>query len=216
MREVMDAIDRMVEEIERKVRQADEKLERFFRTHTVRPGNFRPGADELRSMPNRLSDMATEGSCAVRYAFAYCLKAFAVIHFLVGAGLTLGGLFAGGGPLPWPREPEMLTVGLAMIVFAQFVWMGARLVHRSADRKRYSQYQNRLLRLARQRGGRLTVLEAATDGRMTVEQAEELLRELVARGHAELRISESGMMVYTFLEIERGEEKGGARPVDEL
>ena len=110
----------------------------------------------------------------------------------------------------------MLTVGLAFVVFAQFVLMGARVLHRSADRRRYAQYQNRILKLARAREGRLTVLEAATDGRMTVEQAEALLRELVARGHAELRISESGMMVYVFLEIERDSEKGGARPVDEF
>jgi hypothetical protein len=209
MREAMNAIDRIVQEVERKVRLVDEKLEGFFRTHTVRPGTFRPAVDELRSVPNRLSDMATEGSCAMRYAFAYFLKATAILQFLVGAGMAIG-----GASNNW--EGSMLTIGLGIMVFAQFVWMGGRMVHRSADRKRYAQFQNRLLRLARQKGGRLTVLEAATDGRMTVEQAEELLRELVARGHAELRISESRMMVYMFLEIERDSEKDDARPIDEL
>ena len=210
MREAMDAIDRLVDAIERKVRAADGHLEEFFRTHTVRPGTFRPAAQELRSVPDRLSDMASEGSCAMRFAFAYFLKAFAVIFFVPGLGLVVGPIIAG----EW--SGDALSLGLALMVFGQFLWMGGRLVHRSADRKRYAQYQNRLLRLARAKGGRLTVLEAAADGRMTVEQAEEILRELVARGYAELRVSESGMMVYSFLEIERDGEKQGARPVDEL
>ena len=210
MREPMDAIDRLVDAIERKVRAADGRLEEFFRTHRVRPGTFRPAAHELRSVPDRLSDMASEGSCAMRFAFAYFLKAFAVIFFVPGLGLVVGPIIAG----EWPGEA--LSLGLALMVFGQFLWMGGRLVHRSADRKRYAQYQNRLLRLARAKGGRLTVLEAAADGRMTVEQAEEILRELVARGYSELRVSESGMMVYSFLEIERDGEKHGARPVDEL
>ena len=60
------------------------------------------------------------------------------------------------------------------------------------------------------------VLEAATDGRMTVDTAEEILRELAARGHAEVRVSESGLLVYHLSEIERAEEKDRARPVDEL
>lgn len=33
---------------------------------------------------------------------------------------------------------------------------------------------------------------------MTVEKAEEILRELAARGHAEVRVSESGLIVYYF------------------
>ncbi len=51
---------------------------------------------------------------------------------------------------------------------------------------------------------------------MTVEKAEEILRDLAVRGHAEVRVSESGMIVYHFLEIERQDEKSRARPVDEL
>jgi hypothetical protein len=62
----------------------------------------------------------------------------------------------------------------------------------------------------------LTVLQVATDIRITVEKAEEILRELAARGHAEMRISESGLIVYHFPEIERWEERQWAKRVDDL
>ena len=49
-----------------------------------------------------------------------------------------------------------------------------------------------------------------------LEKAEEILRELAARGHVEVRVSDSGLMVYHFPEIERWDEKHWAKPVDEL
>ena len=60
------------------------------------------------------------------------------------------------------------------------------------------------------------MLEAATDTRITVEKSEEILRELTARGHVEVRVSESGLLIYHFPEIERWDEKHRAKPVDEL
>ena len=58
--------------------------------------------------------------------------------------------------------------------------------------------------------------EAAMGTRITVEKTEEILRELTISGHAEMRISDSGLVVYHFPEIERWDEKYRARPVDEL
>ena len=60
------------------------------------------------------------------------------------------------------------------------------------------------------------MIEAATESKITVEKTEELLRELVLSGYAEMRISDSGLVAYHFLEIERWNEKHWARPVDEL
>ena len=60
------------------------------------------------------------------------------------------------------------------------------------------------------------VIEAATDLRLTVDKTETMLRDLSARGYAEVRVSESGLLVYHFHEIERADEKPHARSVDEL
>ena len=166
----------------------------------------------LRRVPRRLSDLATDGSCAMRYLLGYSLKGLAALQ-IFGGVLTVAIIFAVEDN-PWHNEG--FSVGLVLVATAQLIWWAGRLVHRSADRKRYAQLQHRLLRLARKKGGSLTVLEAATDCRMTVEKAEEILRELAVRGHAEVRVSDSGLMVYKFPEIERSHEKDWARPVDEL
>ncbi len=146
----------------------------------------------------------------MRYLFGYFLKGFAVLQGVIGLTVALTALMTGRHT--W----QMVSVGLLLLATAQLIWWTGRLVHRSADRKRYVQHQHRLLKLARKKGGSLTVLEAATDARMTVEKAEEILRELAARGHAEVRVSESGLIVYCFPEIERWDEKHRARPVHEL
>ena len=155
----------------------------------------------------------------MRYLTGYFLTGFAVLHAFGGLALVITAAVRTVGTGNGFSSPGFLTplsIGLALVIFAQMVWWAGRLLHRSADRKRYAQLQARLLRLARERGGCLTVLEAAADARMTVEKAEEILRELAVRGHVEVRVSDSGMMVYHFPEIERWDEKRWAKPVDEL
>ena len=145
----------------------------------------------------------------MRYLIGYSLKGLAIMQGVTGLFLAIHSIVEG-----WDLKPLCFALGL--VATAQIIWWGGRLVHRSADRRRYARDQHRLIRLARERGGSLTVLEAAADCRMMVEKAEEILRELAVRGHAEVRVSDSGMIVYHFLEIERQDEKGRARPVDEL
>ena len=206
-------LDEIAHEVQKPVREVQRNCRRGWRawqdTGPVR--DARAAADRLRRVPDRLSDLATDGGCAMRYLFGYLLKGYAAFQ---GFGGLIASVVAVTGRGPW--DTKTLSVGLLLVATAQLIWWAGSLVHRSADRRRYAQYQHRLLRLAREKEGCLTVLEAATDGRMTVEKAEEILRELAARGHAEVRISDSGLIVYHFLEILRWEEKQWAKPVDEL
>ena len=149
----------------------------------------------------------------MRIAFAFLLKATAIL-FVFG-GLT-GMVFSGFQSSGFTLSPVDFFMGIAVIALALVFWLAGRKVHLSAEHKRYAQFQHRLLRLAREKGGSLTVLEAATDGRMTVGKAEEILGALAVGGSAEVRVSESGLVVYHFPEIERGSEKHRAKPVDEL
>lgn len=149
----------------------------------------------------------------MRIAFAFLLKAAAIL-FVFG-GLT-GMVFSGFQSSGFSLSPRDFFMGIAVIALALIFWLAGRKVHSSAEHKRYAQYQHRLLRLAREKGGSLTVLEAATDGRMTVGKAEEILGALAVGGSAEVRVSESGLVVYHFPEIERGSEKYRAKPVDDL
>jgi len=212
--------DKIVHEIDKAVREVQENVQKKWKkdwkpraqtwqqTRTAR--DFQSATNRFRKVPTRLSDLADEGSCAMRYLFAYGLKGWA---FLLGlGGLIVAASAISKGSPDW----EQLSVGLSLLVAAQIAWWGGHRVHKAADKKSYGKDQQRLLRLAREKEGNLTVLEAATDGRMTAERAEEILRELAVRGHVEVRVSESGMMVYHFPEIARWEEKNWAKPVDEL
>lgn len=149
----------------------------------------------------------------MRIAFAFLLKATAIL-FVFG-GLT-GMVFSGFRSSGFSLSPLDFFMGIAVIALALIFWLAGRRVHLSAEHKRYAQFQHRLLRLAHEKDGSLTVLEAATDGRMTVGKAEEILGALAVGGSAEVRVSESGLVVYHFPEIERGSEKCRAKPVDDL
>ena len=149
----------------------------------------------------------------MRYAFAVLLKVTAIL-FVFG-GLT-GMFFSGFQSSGFTPSPLGFFMGSAVIGFALVFWLAGRKIQVSAENKRYAQYQHRVLRLAREKGGSLTVLEAATDGRMTVGKAEEILGALAVGGIAEVRVSESGLVVYHFPEIEHGSEKTRAKPVEDL
>lgn len=170
--------------------------------------DFRSAGMKFRNVPNRVSDFATDGSCLVRYMFAYSTKGFAALMGLGELITTIVGFSQGN------KDPT--TVGLCLLVFAQFAYWTGHRIQKTADRRGDEKDQNRLLRLARDRSGSLSVIEAATDLRLTVDKTEAILRELAARGYAEVRVSESGLLVYHFHEIERAHEKRDAKPVDEL
>lgn len=213
MRELEKLADEIARKIDRAVNDVESKVKRKMNTtwkaqiHRTQD-DFRTTSDSIKRVPDRLSDFATDGGCAMRYLMAYGMKG-------VGLMMGLGGLIAASvGAVGQDLEP--VSVGLSLLVFSQILWWGGNRVKKSAEGRAYARDQHRVLRLAREKDGSLTVLEAATEIRLTVEKAEEILRELAARGHAEMRISDSGLIVYHFPEIERWEEKQWAKRVDDL
>jgi hypothetical protein len=204
--EIARKIDRAVNDVENKIKDKV-KIQWESRKHRSKD-DFRSRTDSFKRVPDRLSDLATDGGSAMRYLTAYGMKAF-------GLMMGLGGLItASVGAVQQDLEP--VSVGLSLLVFSQVMWWGGSRFKKSADGRAYARDQQRILRLAREKDGSVTVLEAATEIRMTVDKAEEILRDLAVRGHAEMRISESGMIVYYFPEIERWEERHWAKRVDDL
>ena len=68
-----------------------------------------------------------------------------------------------------------------------------------------------LLRLAAKRGGKLTIVEAVTDLAVSPEEAKLALDALTVRGIADFEVTESGVVVYAFHDIQRLGEKPDAR-----
>ncbi|MBR9990483.1 MAG: hypothetical protein KFH98_12050 [Gemmatimonadetes bacterium] len=68
-----------------------------------------------------------------------------------------------------------------------------------------------LLRIAGARGGRLTIVEAVTELAVTSDDAKQALDALAVRGLADFHVTDSGVVVYVFHDLEHLGDKSDAR-----
>ena len=91
-----------------------------------------------------------------------------------------------------------------------------RQVRRIAARHEESWRQTReseVIRLARRLGGKVTVLEVVADSAMGTEAAKEMLDALVTGELADMEVTESGLIVYSFPDLQRLDEKDRAKGI---
>ena len=139
---------------------------------------------------------------------ALLLKFWAVPLVPVGVGLMLYGL------IDRFESIEPFSIGVTLVILGALLWVLAKKLDEAAQLVRYRRQQNRIVCLARQRGGRLTVVEAAADTGLTVEEVEEIFKRLADGGYVEIEVTDSGLMVYRFPEILFAHEKHWSRGVD--
>lgn len=89
--------------------------------------------------------------------------------------------------------------------------LGARTARR--DQLRRQTVESELLRLAAARGGRLTIVEVVSELALSADDAKAALDSLTMQEIADMAVTDSGTIVYTFRDIERALEKGSARHV---
>jgi hypothetical protein len=68
-------------------------------------------------------------------------------------------------------------------------------------RTRTEDPEKTVLRVAKANGGFVTPGEAALEGEMSVDEARKLLEKMAVKGHAEMRVRSSGVVVYFFAEF---------------
>jgi hypothetical protein len=90
---------------------------------------------------------------------------------------------------------------------------GAKKLAGSRDQLKLQTQESELLRLAGEHGGRLTVVEVVRELAVTHSDAEALLRSLQIRGFAEIEITDSGMLVYKFPDVQLLGEKATGKGV---
>lgn len=61
-----------------------------------------------------------------------------------------------------------------------------------------------ILKTAKDNQGIVTPSEVAIESGMSIDQAKDALEKLVTKGHADIRVSKSGSMVYFFQEFSKG------------
>ena len=145
---------------------------------------------------------------------ALFLKVLAVPIVPIGLGFMLYGLFqmlSADGP---GRDFNLFAIGVPQVIFGSLLWILAKKLDAAVHLLRYRRQQNRVVRLARQRGGRLTVTETAADTGLTVEEAAEILKRLADGGFVEVEITDSGLIVYRFPEVLFAHEKHWSRGVE--
>lgn len=138
---------------------------------------------------------------------ALFLLGWAVVMVPAGLGLTLWGLFNKIGNAEW-EDP--LSMGLALVVLGGILWLLSKRLDEAARAVRRRRQENTILRLARQRGGRLMVIETAADTGLTAIEAEGILKGLTEGGFVEMEVTDSGLVVYRFPEVLYEHEKFGS------
>jgi hypothetical protein len=133
------------------------------------------------------------------------LSLFMLIGFL-GSSAAIGA--------PATIAALLITVGLPAAAGVALASGHFRARGRLASRReelRRQTIESEILRLAGQRGGRLTAVEVASDMAISPEAAKDALDSLALREQAELEITDSGMIVYSFHDVRHLQEKPHAK-----
>lgn len=133
------------------------------------------------------------------------LALFMVVGFLLSGAdpfalRTLFALFIAAG-LP--------AAGGGLLLAHRF-GAGRRIARRREDLRRDT-LEAEILKMAGRHGGRLTAVEVAGELAVPTTTAEELLNELMAREMAEIEVTDSGLLVYSFHDVRHLSEKEAAR-----
>ena len=145
---------------------------------------------------------------------ALFLKVTALPMVSVGLGAMLYGLFQilnNGDP---NHQFAPFAIGVTQTILGSLLWILAKKLDTAAHLVRYRGQQNRVVRLAQQCGGRLTVTEAAADTGLSVEEVGDILKRMADGGYVEVEITDSGMIVYRFPEVLFAHEKQWSRGVE--
>lgn len=100
--------------------------------------------------------------------------------------------------------------GLALI---QSHYRNRRMLTADRAELRLQTWESELVKLAAERGGKLTVVEAVAATGLRAPQVDEAFRSLTQQGVADIDVTDSGMLVYRFPDVQLMGEKGGSKPI---
>ena len=109
-----------------------------------------------------------------------------------------------------------LTVGLPAVGAGLLLRSQSRERNRLSGRKallRQQTFDAEILRLAGEHDGRLTAVEVAARLAVTPEDAKEALDRLAVRGHADIQVTDAGLLVYSFYDVRHLGGKASAKGV---
>ena len=139
------------------------------------------------------------------------MQALAVLAILWGVLISLGAMFNYLDPTEAQHHPaSYLILGLVLGVFPM-IWGFRRLAKRGVELKFRQQtaQQLRLIEVAKERTGQLTLAEAMVVLNLDLPQTKKILDEMLDQNAFELQITSSGALVYRLhVNISSQDEKG--------
>jgi hypothetical protein len=132
---------------------------------------------------------------------------------LIGGGLLiffglfmLLGFFASTSPATFIVNMMMLLLMVvAPIVVGSLLirnhFLSNRKISEESRKNILASREKEVLRLAKEKGGELTVPEIVSETSMNTEEADEIMRELVVKRYVDMKITNQGTVVYEFFEL---------------
>jgi len=124
------------------------------------------------------------------------IGAFLSLGFFINAvekGLSSGDIAA------------VLILGIAPIVGGGFLLRSRandkKRAMKQQEQARYALQEKEILRLAQEKGGRLAIPDIVVGTSLNSTEAETVMREMAARGFADMQVTDAGIIVYEFYEI---------------
>lgn len=128
------------------------------------------------------------------------------------------------GDLVWGGSPTRPGILLGMLVFflgtgMAGVWLARQNLRRPAGSSPTAsdaptttqEREHRILQLARQQHGRVTVAEVAEHCQITLHQSKEALDRAVLEGAAAMEVTEGGVLVYEYAGFLSDDERDSAK-----
>ncbi|HYJ78949.1 MAG TPA: hypothetical protein VEW03_05085 [Longimicrobiaceae bacterium] len=145
-------------------------------------------------------------------------RTFGGAGLLLLAFFMLLGFFGSGAALGAPATIAALLVTVVLPAAGGVALLagqmgGARRLGERREQLRRQTREAEVLKLAARRDGRLTAVEVSSELAMTHEDATAVLNALETSGAAEVQITPSGVLVYSFHDIRHLAEKPDARGV---
>jgi hypothetical protein len=84
---------------------------------------------------------------------------------------------------------------------------------RQREQLRLQTYESEILLLAQRKGGKLTVVEVAAETGLDAPTADAALQSLAQQGVADIEVTDSGVLVYAFYDIQKLSEKDSSRNI---
>jgi hypothetical protein len=84
---------------------------------------------------------------------------------------------------------------------------------RQREQLRLQTYESEILLLAQRKGGKLTVVEVAAETGLDAPTADAALQSLAQQGVADIEVTDSGVLVYAFYDIQKLPEKDSSRNI---